>query len=137
MQSPKFSLRSSRIHTALVLFFYLGAIAVLFIIPWWASLILSILCLIHLVFILNTKVFHRSKKSIIRFWHAADDCWVLEDRAGHIYYAKLANNSICTLYFALLNFHDKTRKLCFRASILILPDSLASDEFRQLRVGLK
>lgn len=139
MQPLKFSLKSSRFHAALVLFFYLGAIAVLFVLslPWWMLLVLNALCLISLVFTLYKQVFHLSEKSIIRFWHAADDCWALEDRMGHIHYAKLASDSICTLYFVLLNFRDQARKLHSRISIVILPDSLSKDEFRQLRVCLK
>lgn len=93
------------------------------------SLIIS-LCLLGFLLVL------RDMNKINKLWcpHESED-WQIQDKYGQVWTARLCDDSVCTLYFALLNFKSANRKR--RHSVMIFPDSLNATSFRRLRVFLK
>lgn len=137
MPPIKFELKSSWYLTILFLLLHAGAIAIIFwVIPQnLVKLLLMTLCIASLIYILRQQAMHLNAKSIVKFWQDSDHNWNLQQRNGQITLAKLRGDSICTLYFVLLNFNEDSKK--FRRSVMIFPDAMNYNDFRHLRVCLK
>ncbi len=136
-----FRLRPSYYLAILLLIIHGGAIACLWILvwPWWAKLLLAFACLMSFVALFCQHVLLSNAHSIIEFWQQTGGLWQLRDNLGESRTAKLADNSICTRYFVLLNFYylKKQKRISVRTSVLVLPDSLADQDFRRLRRQLR
>lgn len=133
MQPIKFELIPSWYLTLIFLLLHSGAIAiVLWIVPLNVFKIsLLVLCCGSLFYALRSLF---NATAILRFWLESDHSWSLQQRNGQIFVATLCGDSLCTEYFVLLNFKRDSKK--FRRSIMILPDAMTSDDFRQLRISL-
>ena len=96
---------------------------------------LIIIVIASLVIFLRLHVYRNSSQAIIKFQPTIDNVWLLTNAAQHSIKAVLQGNSVCSLYFVLLNFKvvDSRKKI----SVIILPDGLSEDSFRRLRITVK
>lgn len=137
MTQIKFELKFSWYLTVFYLILHGGAIAIIF---WiinqnFLKLILVTLCFTSLIFIFRQQAMRLNSKSIVKFWQDSERNWHFEQRNGQIALAQLRGDSICTLYFVLLNFKEESKKLT--RSVMIFPDAMYPDDFRRLRVCLR
>lgn len=135
-----FRLKPSYYLAILLLIIHGGAIACLWIVPWpwWAKLLLVVAALVSFMTLFRQHVLLNNPRSVIEFWQQKGGLWQFKDNLAEIKTAKLADNSICTRYFVLLNFY------CFNKqqpksniSVLVLSDSLNDHDFRRLRRQLR
>jgi len=121
--------------TAFFVFTHLGAmLAVVSLpLPWFVILPLVILVLLNLINNLRRYALQLSSVAIIKIF-PKQDAWLLQDKQGNWWQAKLAENSFYSLYWIVLNF--KRMDVKKKISIIILPDSLEKDSFRRLRAKL-
>lgn len=132
-----YRLKSSYYLAVLFLVIHGGAIACLCFLPWpwWTKLLLTFACLMSLVTLFCQHVLLNNPHSIVAFWQRGAG-WQLKNNLGEVKSLILADDSICTRYFVLLNFLTLTREKS-KISLVILPDSLTPKEFRQLRRQLR
>ncbi len=132
----KFVLKPSKYLVTIYLLIHLGAIAILLLLPLaiWIKLLLFTFCVASLTFNLRQQALRLSARSIVNFWQTSSGLWSLQDRQGRILSANLQGDSICTLYFVLLNFRLSRWQ---RRSVIILPDAIHQDDLRRLRVLLR
>jgi hypothetical protein len=135
-----FRLRSSYYLATLLFIIHGGAMACLYILPWpwWTKLLLALACLMSFVILFRQHVLLNDPYAIVEFWQQNSGYWQLKNNLAQIKTAKLADNSICTRYFVLLNFNclNKQRRKQ-TISVVVLADSLNVQEFRQLRRQLR
>ena len=138
MATNFFRLKSSYYLGILLLIIHGGAIACLCFLPWpwWTKLLLALAVLISFVTLFRQHALLSHPHSVIEFWQANAGRWQLRNNLAEITTAKLADNSICTRYFVLLNF-DCLKQRSRRISVLVLSDSLNVHDFRQLRRQLR
>lgn len=134
-----FHLRPSYYLAILLLIIHGGAMACLWILawPWWTKLLLASACLMSFVALFCQHVLLNNAHSIIEFWQQSSGLWQLKDNLTEIKTAKLADNSICTRYFVLLNFNCLNKQQASRISVLVFSDSLGEQDFRRLRRQLR
>ncbi|MES2142246.1 MAG: protein YgfX [Pseudomonadota bacterium] len=132
-----FRLRSSYYLAVLLFILHGGALACLWILvwPWWTKLLLALACLMSFIALFRQYVLLSNARSVVEFWQQ-NGFWQVRDNLAEIKTVKLADNSICTRYFVLLNFHCR-KKRHSRISVLVLPDSLTDQDFRRLRRQLQ
>lgn len=128
-----YRLKSSYYLAIFLLIVHGGAIACLCFLPWpwWTRLLLSLACLMSFVTLFCQHVLLNNPHSIIEFWQQSSGCWQLRNNLGEVSKLSLANDSICTRYFVLLNFVSLGKKKS-KISLVLLPDSLNSKDFRRL-----
>lgn len=133
-----YRLKSSYYLAILVLVVHGGAIACLCFLPWpwWTKLLLSLACLMSFVTLFCQHVLLNNPHSIIEFWQQSPDCWHLRNNLGEVSLQHLADDSVCTRYFVLLNFVALNNKKT-KISLVLLPDSLNPKDFRQLHRQLQ
>jgi hypothetical protein len=135
-----FRLKPSYYLAILLLIIHGGAIACLWVVPWpwWTKLLLVFAALMSFMAFFRQHVLLNSPRSVIEFWQQKDGHWQLRDNLAEIKTAKLADNSICTHHFVLLNFNCLNKQQpVSNISILVLADSLNDHDFRQLRRQLR
>ena len=124
----------------LLLIIHGGAIACLWVVPWpwWTKLLLVVAALVSFMTLFRQHVLLNTPQSIIEFWQQQGGHWQIKDNLSEIKTAKLADNSICTRYFVLLNFNClNKRQPASNISVLVLSDSLNDHDFRRLRRQLQ
>lgn len=133
-----YRLKSSYYLAIFLLVVHGGAIACLCFLswPWWTRLLLSLACLMSFVTLFCQHVLLNNPHSVIEFWQQSSGCWQLRNNLGQVSMLSLANDSICTRYFVLLNFVTLGKKKN-KISIVLLSDSLHSKDFRRLRRQLQ
>lgn len=133
-----YRLKSSYYLAIFLLVVHGGAIACLCFLPWpwWTKLLLSLACLMSFVTLFCQHVLLNNPHSVIEFWQQASGSWQLTNNLGERTVFSLANDSICTRYFVLLNFVSLGKKKN-KISLILLPDSLNSKDFRRLRRQLQ
>jgi hypothetical protein len=133
-----YRLKSSYYLAILLLVIHGGAIACLCFLPWpwWTKLLLSLACLMSFVTLFSQHVLLNNPHSIIEFWQQSGGCWQLRNNLNHMRMFSLANDSICTRYFVLMNFVALKNKKT-KISLLIFADSLNPKDFRHLRRQLR
>jgi hypothetical protein len=134
-----FRLKPSYYLAILLLIIHGGAIACLWLLPWpwWTKFLLVLAALMSFITLFCQHVLLNNPRSIVEFWQQNGGHWQLRDNLSEVKTAKLADNSICTRYFVLLNFNYLGKQHVPRSSILVLSDSLTEHDFRQLRRQLK
>lgn len=139
MFEPKlaFELGPSRYLAILLASMHGGALIIVMVLTllWWLKVGLILLCLISFAFQYCQHVLRKKSNAIVKVWKTEKEDWQVQDKRGQVWTARLCNDSVCTLYFALLNFRLVNKKT--RRSIVVLPDSLDSVSFRHLRVFFK
>ncbi|WP_395498503.1 protein YgfX [Rickettsiella endosymbiont of Litargus connexus] len=139
MAANFYRLKSSYYLAILLLVVHGGAIACLCFLPWpwWTKLLLSLACLMSFVTLFCQYVLLNNPYSIIEFWQQQSiGCWQLRNNLGEVSMQHLADDSICTRYFVLLNFVALNKKKT-KISLVLLPDSLNFKDFKQLRRQLQ
>ncbi len=138
MLASIYRLKPSYYLAILLLVVHGGAIACLCFLPWpwWTKFLLSLACLMSFVTLFCQQVLLNNPRSVIEFWRHSSNCWQLRDNLGEISTQQLADNSICTRYFVLLNFVALNKKKT-RISLVLFPDSLDFKDFKQLRRQLR
>ncbi|MCH9637331.1 MAG: protein YgfX [Candidatus Rickettsiella isopodorum] len=139
MAANFYRLKSSYYLAILLLVVHGGAIACLCFLPWpwWTKLLLSLACLMSFVTLFCQYVLLNNPHSIIEFWQQQSiGCWQLRNNLGEVSMQHLADDSICTRYFVLLNFVALNKKKT-KISLVLLPDSLNFKDFKQLRRQLQ
>ena len=133
---PQFNLQFSRYSLAVALILHCGTMCVIFLLllPWYMKLLLVMLPLSSLIILLCQQILRSAPSAIIKLTRS-NQTWLLQANSGAAISAVLRGDSICTLYFVLLSFKvvDARKKI----SLIILPDALPGDSFRQLRRTLK
>ncbi|MDQ8039159.1 MAG: protein YgfX [Rickettsiella sp.] len=134
-----FRLKPSNYLAVLLLVIHGGAIACLWVLPWpwWSKLLLALACLMSFIALFRQHVLLNNPRSVIEFWQQNGSHWQLRDNLAEIKPAKLADNSICTRYFVLLNFSYLNKQQPQHISVLVLSDSLHEQDFRRLRCQLR
>lgn len=134
---PLFEPRFSLFSLLLSLFIHLGAIiaVVCTSLLWVIKISLIIIMITSVMIFLRLHVYRNSSRAIIKFQPTTDNLWLLTNVTQHSIKAVLQGNSICSLYFVLLNFRavDSRKKI----SVIILPDGLSTESFRYLRIMVK
>ncbi len=133
MAANFYRLKSSYYFAIFLLVVHGGAIACLCFLswPWWTKLLLSLACLMSFVTLFCQQVLLNNPHSVIEFWQQSLDSWQLRNNLGEVKLFNLADDSICTRYFVLLNFVSLDKKKS-KISLVLLPDSLNPKDFRQL-----
>lgn len=129
-------LKPSYLLAIFLLFTHLGALIALISLslPWFTVLAISILAVISLIHNIRHYALRLNAKAIVKVWLKNNDEWLLQDRQGNVLTARLMQNSYRSLYLVILNFKILESKK--KISVIILPDSLTHNEFRQLRSAL-
>lgn len=124
----KLEIKSSDFYLIFVAIILSMAIISLFLLPinvWIKFLFSFVLCLFSVSLCLNSN----ERKTVI--WKQGNK-WEVIDKEN--YKASLLSNSLVFPWLTILNFKLETGRL---RSVIIFPDSLDKEVFRQLRVRLK
>ena len=134
--SQKFYLRPSQ-YLAGVLIAALNAAVVLLLsmsLPWWAKLAAIAALLISAVYYLRHDAYLSMQSSSVRLQMEAGQVTITR-RNGHSWSGLVLHDSFITPLMVILNVLPEDAY--FSRSVIILPDSLDKDSFRQLRVLMK
>lgn len=122
---------------ALLLLMHSGAllIVVLVPLPLWAKGLLGTIVIASATTSLNTHALRRGKHAMVCVIWDGTQQWTLRTAAGEEFTARLLPGSYVAASLVILNFALKGRWR--RRSVVILPDALDANSFRQLRVYLR
>lgn len=137
MHLQNLELQSSKIFAFILIIMHAGAIMGINFssIPIWVKLLLSIIVVINAFISINKFVLLLNPQSILGLSVNQQGQWHLMARNGDVIAAQLCGDSICSRWLVILNFTLEGLKK--RTSLLIFPDSIEADHFRQLRAYLK
>lgn len=117
-----------------------GAIVCIWVLAWfwWIKLLLVFATVVSFITLFRQHVLLNTPHAVIEFCQQKGGSWQLRDNLADVKTVMLADNSICTRYFVLLNFNP-INKLQRRShiSVLVLADSLNGHDFRHLRRQLR
>lgn len=135
MQS-KFQLHPSRYLAVVLLAAHGAAYAALLplTLPVWAKAALAPVLLFSLVYHLRRDAWLSAPSATVALLLQGDQI-VLTTRAGAELAGTVSRNSLVMPVLTVLNILPQGAR--FARSVIILPDSLDAESFRQLRVGLK
>ncbi len=102
--------------------------------PIWAKAALASLMLFSMVYHLRRDAWLSAPSSGIAL-NLEGDQIVLTTRGGEQLAGQILRDSLVTPFFAVLNILPQGARLA--RSVIVLPDSLDAESFRQLRVWLK
>ena len=102
--------------------------------PLWAQVALTMLLLTSLLFYLRRDAWLSAPSSAIALLLEGDSV-VLTTRSGDLWPGQLLRDSLATPWLTILNVLPQGAH--FARSVIILPDSLDAESFRQLQVWLK
>jgi len=102
--------------------------------PIWAKTALAFLVLLSLGYHLWREAWLFAPSACVALMLEGDQV-VLSTRGGEQLTAQILRDSLVTPYFTVLNILPQGAR--FSHSVVILPDSLDAESFRQLRVWLK
>lgn len=132
----QFTIQPSRYLAVILLAAHGTALAVLIPLglPIWAKAALSMVILFGLAYHLQRDALLSSKIAIMALMLEEEQA-VLTLRGGDKLVGHVLRDSVVTPFIAVLNFLPQGAR--FARSVVILPDSLDVESFRQLRVLLK
>jgi toxin CptA len=102
--------------------------------PIWAKMALAFLVLLSLGYHLRREAWLFAPSATVALILEGDQV-VLSTRDGKHLMGKILHDSLVTPYLTILNVLPQGAR--FSRSVIILPDSLDAESFRQLRVWLK
>ena len=131
-----FGLRASRLFSLLLLTVFSLAILVMFLMPIeiWVKAVFVCLLLYALVYYLRRYAWLSLPHSYVAIRLEADAVTLIT-RAGLEVSGTISRDSLVTPLLSIVNVLPKGRM--FVASMVVFPDSLARERFRELRVLLK
>lgn len=103
--------------------------------PWWMRAALALAIAGHLFTSLHLHVLLKHRDSIIKAVWDAEDRWWLTTRSGRQIEARTAPGSYVQPWLVVVHLAEEQSKK--RRYLLVLPDSVAPDAHRQLRVRLR
>ena len=132
----QFNLHSSAYLAAILIAAHGAALLALFslALPFCAQTALAMLLLASLLFYLRRDAWLSAPSSAIALLLEGGDV-VLTARSGDLWSGQLLRDSLVTPSLTVLNVLPPGAR--FARSVVILPDSLDAESFRQLRVRLK
>lgn len=132
----QFKLQPSRYLAAFLVAAHGAALAMLvpLALPVWAKTALSIVILFSLAYHLRRDALLSSKIAVMALMLEEEQA-VLTLRGGDQLAGQVLRDSLVTPYITVLNVLPQGARLA--RSVVILPDSLDAESFRQLRVWLK
>ena len=132
----QFKLQPSRYLTTILIFAHGAALAALLplTLPIWSKTALALLMLFSLMYHLRRDAWLSAPSSGIALKLEGDQV-VLGTRGGEQLVGQVLRDSLVTPFIAVLNILPQGAR--FARSVVILPDSLDAESFRQLRVWLK
>jgi toxin CptA len=127
---------SRQLTTYLVLGHFIAATCALSVslLPWLKLLLLSLL-LMSLLYSLRNQVWRTWPFSIVALQFEHDGTVFMQYRNGKLLEAQVLGSSFVAPYLTIILL--KTNQAWFARSVVVLPDMLAPDLFRSLRVWLK
>jgi hypothetical protein len=133
---PNIALKPSWIWSVFLLLMHIGAVfCILFLaIPNLIKILLVLFCILSFSYWFRQQVILKNKNSIVKLWQERDGEWSLLNYAGQTLRAQLRGDSVVTRYWVLLNFNLIEKRK--RISVMLCPDALPTNTFRQLRVWL-
>lgn len=136
MVQKQFSLNSSRIFTALLLLVHGITLSALLSLPvaTWIKLLVAICLLCSLVYYLRREAWLFLSTSCVSL-HLDGTEIVLFTRGGMELAGTLARDSFVSPLVVILNI--KIQGAPFPRSVIIFPDAIATESFRELRVALR
>lgn len=116
---------------------HLGAIIAVLCVTllWLVKIILVVIIVVSLIMFLRRHVYRNTPHAIVKLEPTNDNVWLLINKTQHSIKAVLRGNSVCSLHLVLLNFKVVDARKYF--SVIILPDALSDENFRQLRIVVK
>lgn len=132
----QFKLQPSRYLAAVLVVVHGSALAVLFplTLPVWAKTALAIVILFSLAYHLRRDALLSSRIAVMALLLEEEQA-VLTLRGGDQLAGQVLCNTLVTPFITVLNVRPQGARLA--RSVVILPDSLDAETFRQLRVRLK
>jgi len=131
-----FKLRRSLYFAALLLAAHCLALAVLMplVLPVWAKVAMSLLIIFSVGYHLRHDALLASGSSVVALKLEGKQA-LLTLRGGRLLEGEVLHDSLVTPYISVLNVLPQGAR--FARSVVIFPDSLDKESFRQLRVLLK
>ncbi len=132
----QFKLQPSRYLAAVLVVVHGSALAVLFplTLPVWARTALAIVILFSLAYHLRRDALLSSRIAVMALLLEEEQA-VLTLRGGDQLAGQVLRTTLVTPFLTVLNVRPQGARLA--RSVVILPDSLNAESFRQLRVRLK
>jgi len=132
----EFKFQSSRYLATMLISAHGATLAALFplALPGWAKMALASLILFSLVYHLRRDAWLSAPSASVALILEGDRV-VLTTRGGEQLAGQILRDSLVTPFLAVLNVLPQGARLA--RSVIILPDSLDTESFRQLRVWLK
>ena len=132
----QFDLKPSRYLAATLVLALSGTLALLWILspPWWVILLVTAALLGSAFYYLRHDAFLSMQSSYIKLQLEADQITVTA-RNGQSWTGHVLHDSFITPAITLVNILPQGAH--FSRSVIILPDSLDADSFRELRVWMK
>ena len=129
--------QSSKVFAALLVFMHLLSLVLVWFIPLplWFKLFISPVLLVSVAFHLKRDALLASQDSAIALQVHSDCQCEIQSRAGQWEDAELLGTSFVAPYLTVLNFKISGKHMA--KHIVIFPDAVDSEQFRQLRVLLK
>ena len=133
----KVSLRPSLILAAILLAAHGAAIAVIAVVsmPLWLQLSAIAALAASLTFNIRQAALLRSPDAVIAIEIASDNTFSIQTRRGDWLECEVLGNTYVSSFLTILNLRQTDNGAVRRA--VILPDSIAAEDFRQLRVWLR
>jgi len=128
-------LKPSRQLSAWLLFGHIAAAVCVLIVamPLWLQVLLAIVLLLNLIYALSYQAWRRWPASIVGLQLERDGVAMVEYRNGTVRAARILGSSFVASYLTIVLL--KPDRLT--NAVVILPDAVEPDLFRQLRVWLK
>ena len=132
----QFYLQPSRYLATMLIAAHGATLAALFSLnfPIWAKTALAILVLLNLGYHLRREAWLSAPSACVALMLEGDRV-VLTTRGGEQLTGQILRDSLVTPYLTVLNVLPQGARMA--RSVIVLPDSLDTESFRQLRVWLK
>ncbi len=101
--------------------------------PWWLKILSTSICICSFIFVMRQYVWLSTSSAVVKVMLKPDERWELVRRSGLVEAVALQGDTIIAPFGIILNF----KKERSNTSILICPDSVAGEQFRQLCVQLR
>lgn len=102
--------------------------------PLWLKVSLTGICLCSFIYVTCQYVWLNASRAVVKVVLTPDQKWELVHGTGVVESVTLRGDTFISPFGIILNF-KKTRNS--RASVLICPDSVVGEQFRQLCVRLR
>lgn len=115
---------------------HLGALLISFFleVPLWVKVLVTLLILLSMLHSLRKHAFRAMPDVVSNLvWEEGDD-WVITLKNGTEHTAQMTTDGFISPWMTVLNFIDEAKR---KRSVVLLPDSVTQDSFRQLRVRLR